>query len=99
ALDWEEQGRTTSSTVTDLYVEDGSFVRLDYLSLGYTFSTDNIEWLRNLKVYVASNNLFTITGYSGIDPETKIDGLAYGIDQYNVYPKTRTFTFGINATF
>ncbi len=99
ALDWEEQGRTTSATVADIYVEDGSFVRLDYLSLGYTFNTEKLEWLRNLKVYVASNNLFTLTGYSGVDPETKIDGLSYGVDQYNVYPKTRTFTFGINATF
>lgn len=99
ALDWAEQERTTGATIADIYVEDGSFVRLDYLALGYTFNTDRLEWLRNLKVYFASNNLFTITGYSGVDPETKIDGLAYGIDQYNVYPKTRTFTFGINATF
>ncbi|MFC2151158.1 SusC/RagA family TonB-linked outer membrane protein [Bacteroidota bacterium] len=99
ALDWEEKGRVTSATVADLYVEDASFLKLDYLSLGYTFNTSNLEWLNKLNVYVASNNLFTITGYSGVDPETKIDGVSYGIDQYNVYPKTRTFTFGINATF
>lgn len=99
ALEWEEKNRTTSATVCDLYVEDASFVRLDYISLGYNFNTQKFSWLNNLKVYVASNNLFTITGYSGVDPETKIDGVSYGIDQYNVYPKTRTFTFGINATF
>ena len=99
ALDWEALNRTTSATICDLYVEDASFVRLDFISLGYNFNTENISWLNNLKVYVASNNLFTITGYSGVDPETKIDGVSYGIDQYNVYPKTRTFTFGINATF
>lgn len=99
ALDWEALNRTTSATVCDLYVEDASFLRLDFISLGYNFNTENISWINNLKVYVASNNLFTITGYSGVDPETKIDGVSYGIDQYNVYPKTRTFTFGINATF
>ncbi len=99
ALEWEEKGRVTGATVADIYVEDASFLRLDYLSLGYNFNTDNLNWLSNLKLYIASNNLFTITGYSGIDPETKIDGVAFGIDQYNVYPKTRTFTFGINATF
>lgn len=99
AIDWYEQGRTDGPMISDLYVEDASFVRLDYVSLGYTFNLDKLDYMQNLKVYVASNNLLTITGYSGIDPETKVDGLAYGIDQYNVYPKTRTFTFGINATF
>ncbi len=99
ALDWEELGRTSGSTVMDIYVEDGSFVRLDYLAIGYNFNTKKITPIKNLKIYFASNNLFTITGYSGIDPETKVEGVAFGIDQYNTYPKTRTFTFGINATF
>jgi iron complex outermembrane receptor protein len=99
AVDWYERGRTSGPTISDLYLEDGSFVRLDYASFGYTFNTSKIDFLQSMKVYVASNNLFTITDYSGVDPETSIDGLAYGIDQYNVYPKTRTFTFGINATF
>jgi len=99
ALDWEEQGRVTGPTVMDIYVEDGSFLRLDYLAIGYNFNAKKISPFKNLKVYIASNNLFTLTGYSGVDPETKIDGVAFGIDQYNVYPKTRTFTFGINATF
>ena len=99
ALDWEEQGRVTGPTVMDIYVEDGSFLRLDYLAIGYNFNLKKLSSFKNLKVYVASNNLFTLTGYSGIDPETKVDGVAFGIDQYNVYPKTRTFTFGINATF
>jgi iron complex outermembrane receptor protein len=99
AIDWYERGRTSGPTISDMYLEDGSFVRLDYASFGYTFNTGKVDFLQSLKVYVASNNLFTITDYSGVDPETSIDGLAYGIDQYNVYPKTRTFTFGINATF
>ncbi len=100
ALDWYEDGRTkTGPTIADIYLEDASFLRLDYISVSYNVNTDKIDWLSSLKLYVVASNLFTITGYSGIDPETTIDGLSYGIDQYNVYPKTRTLSFGINASF
>ncbi len=100
AIEWYDQGRSkTGATIADIYLEDASFLRLDYISVGYTVSTAKFDWLSSLKVYVVANNLFTITGYSGIDPETYMDGLAFGIDQYNVYPKTRTITFGINASF
>ncbi len=99
AIDWYNKGRTTGPAVADIYVEDASFLRLDYLSVGYNFKTENIKLFKNLRAYVASNNLITFTGYSGVDPETSIDGISFGVDQYNVYPKTRTFTFGINATF
>ncbi|MCB0805711.1 MAG: TonB-dependent receptor [Bacteroidales bacterium] len=99
AIDWWEDNRETGATLADFYVEDGSFLRMDYASIGYNFNMENVKWVQKLRLFVASNNLFIITGYSGIDPETSIDGLAFGIDQYNVYPKTRTFTFGLNATF
>ncbi|MFO7864988.1 MAG: SusC/RagA family TonB-linked outer membrane protein [Salinivirgaceae bacterium] len=99
AIDWYDQDRQTPPSIADMYVEDASFLRLDYLSVGYEFNVEKIQWMQNLKVFVASNNLFVLTGYSGIDPETSVDGLAFGIDQYNVYPKTRTFTFGVNASF
>ncbi len=99
ALAWKEMGRTSGPAVSDLYVEDASFLRLDYLSLGYTLNTENFKWIENLKLSVSGNNLFTLTKYSGLDPETNVDGLAFGIDQYNVYPKTRSFSFGISATF
>ncbi|MEI8048591.1 MAG: SusC/RagA family TonB-linked outer membrane protein [Bacteroidota bacterium] len=100
AIDWYNQGRSkTGATIADFYMEDASFVRLDYISLGYQFDTKKLDWITNLKLFVVANNLFIVTGYSGIDPETSMNGLSYGIDQYNVYPKTRTFTFGINASF
>lgn len=99
ALDWDEQGRTTAATLADFYVEDASFVRLDYISLSYDFKFgENHNVFKGLSVFVAANNLFTLTGYSGIDPETTIDGLSFGIDQYNVYPKTRTFTIGVKGS-
>jgi len=99
AIDWYEQDRETGATIADFYVEDASFLRLDFVSLGYDFNMSNVKWVQKFRLYIASNNLFTVTGYSGIDPETSIDGLAFGIDQYNVYPKTRTLTFGLNVTF
>jgi len=100
AVDWYNEGRTDQASIlADYYLEDASFLRIDYLTIGYTFNTTKFEWIQSLKLYVVGNNLFTITGYSGVDPETSQYGLSYGIDQYNVYPKTRTLTFGINASF
>lgn len=99
AVDWYRQGRTSGPTVADIYVEDASFVRLDYFSVGYKFNINKTSWIKDLKLSLAGNNLFTITGYSGLDPETRVDGLSYGIDQYDVYPKTRSFSFGVSATF
>ncbi len=88
-----------SPKFSDFYLEDGSFLRLDNITIGYTFSTAEIDWLKNLRIYITSNNLLTITNYSGIDPEMGYDGLSFGLDQYNVYPKVRSFIFGINLKF
>ena len=99
AIDWYEEGRTSPPAVSDYYVEDASFLRLDYVGLSYNVNADKLDWLSNLKLFVAGNNLFVLTNYSGLDPETSIDGLSFGIDQYNVYPKTRSVTIGVNATF
>lgn len=88
-----------SPKFSDFYLEDGSFLRLDNITIGYTFNTAKIDWLKNLRIYLTSNNLFTITNYSGIDPEMGYDGLSFGLDQYNVYPKVRSFLFGINVKF
>ncbi|MEI6694573.1 MAG: SusC/RagA family TonB-linked outer membrane protein [Bacteroidota bacterium] len=99
AIDWYNKGRTSGASIADFYVENASFLRLDYVSISYDFKFNKTNILKKLNVFASSNNLFTITGYSGIDPETTISGLSFGIDQYNVYPKTRTFTFGIKGTF
>jgi iron complex outermembrane receptor protein len=88
-----------SPKFSSFYLEDGSFVRLDNITIGYTFNTAKIAWLKNLRIYLTSNNLFTITNYSGIDPEMGYDGLSFGLDQYNVYPKVRSFLFGVNLKF
>ena len=84
------------------YIEDGSFVRLDNVTLGYTFNTKNIGWLQKARIYATGQNLLLITGYKGLDPETNVgrnDGLAPGVEDREFYPKARTFTFGVNLTF
>lgn len=80
------------------YIEDGSFVRLEYLTLGYDFKLSNSK-IKTLRLSATANNLFIITGYSGIDPEVNADGLVLGIDARNYYPKTRSFSLGVNISF
>jgi TonB-dependent starch-binding outer membrane protein SusC len=99
AISWYDQGRVTGSTIADFYVENASFLKLDYISLSYDFNVSKIHWLKKLSLFVSANNVFTITGYSGVDPETTVNGLSFGIDQYNVYPKTRAYNAGFKVTF
>ena len=99
ALTDQAAGLNSAPVVNSYYLEDGSFIRFDNLTIGYTFNTSNIEWLRKLRLYFTSNNLLLLTNYTGIDPEISYNGLSFGLDQYNVYPKTRTFTIGLNAIF
>ena len=97
-----------NSQVSSYYIEDASFLRLDNMSIGYTFDTKKIDWLEKARVYVAAQNLFVITGYSGLDPEVENyrgeasdddAGLSPGIEPRNYMPKARSFTFGVNLTF
>lgn len=78
--------------LSDIYVEDASFIKLDNITIGYRFNT--IEKL-NARAYVTASNLLIISDYSGIDPES---GGFEGIDN-NLYPRSRTFVLGLNLTF
>ncbi len=82
------------------WVQDGSFLRLDYLVVGYTFT--NLPQVNRARVYVRANNLFVITPYDGFDPEVRTNNAgalpAIGVDYLN-YPRPRTFTFGVNLNF
>ena len=97
-----------SSRVCSYYLENGSFIRLDNLALGYTFDTKKINWLDKARLYFAAQNLFVITGYKGLDPEVELfrgessdtdAGLSPGIEPRQFFPKARTFTLGVNLTF
>ncbi|MGV3459805.1 MAG: SusC/RagA family TonB-linked outer membrane protein [Flavobacterium sp.] len=88
---------------SDWAVEDGSFLRLNTLTLGYTLPDSMISKLgiSRLRIYGTANNVFVLTNYSGPDPEvsTRRDGpLTPGVD-YSAYPRSRQFVFGLNLNF
>ena len=87
-----------SYLISDRYIEDGSYLRLDNATLGYTVRNSRVGALKNLRFYVTGTNLFTLTGYRGVDPEISLGGLTPGIDNNNFYPKTRSFVFGANIS-
>jgi len=83
------------------HIEDGDFVKLSNATLGYTIplSVKAKSYMNNLRVYVSGQNLFCITGYSGLDPEVDNYFLAPGIDGRDKYPTVRSFTFGLSVNF
>ncbi|WP_100627620.1 SusC/RagA family TonB-linked outer membrane protein [Algoriphagus formosus] len=92
---------STSEQANSYYMEDGSYLRLQNVTFGYTLPQNLLEkWnLQRLRVFASANNLFTITGYEGLDPA--VGGAAdtnFGIDVGN-YPVTRGYTFGLNLSF
>lgn len=96
-----EQGiKPDKITYSDYWLEDGSFLRLQSITLGYTIPGTKKIGIENLRVYGTVDNVCTITGYSGVDPEINTSGLDNpGIDLCNVYPKTRSFILGLNVSF
>ena len=89
-------------TYSDRVVEDGSFLRLKTVSLGYNLPTNYISKVKlsQARLYFTAQNLHTWTNYSGYDPEVSIraSALVSGFD-YSAYPRARTYTFGLNVTF
>ena len=84
---------------SDKYIENGSYLRLSTLTLGYTF-TNLADWAKSVQLYATCNNVFTITKYSGLDPEVNLGGLDPGIDyRQSNYPHTRTFIIGAKINF
>ena len=87
-----------SHMLSDRYLEKGDYLRLATLSLSY--NVGNIgDWINNVRIYATCNNVFTITGYKGIDPEVYLGGLTPGIDNRQTYPRTRTYMLGVNINF
>ena len=82
---------------SDYWLEDGSYLKCDNITVGYTFKFKENKYARSLRLYATGQNLFTITSYSGLDPEVNTSCIDYpGIEINNFYPKTASFLFGVN---
>ena len=81
------------------YIEDGDYWKIDNITIGYTFDGEAIPYVREARVFFSGLNLFTFTGYEGIDPEVSRSGWAPGNDNRDQYPTQRTFTLGFNLHF
>lgn len=87
-------------TFVSYYLENGNFLKLTNLTLGYSLPLHQNKYVKNIRLYASANNLFCITGYKGLDPELSNNDVLYsGIESRDNYPITRTFTFGINVDF
>ncbi len=111
---WRKEGDVTSipralssyyatnynTLVSDRFIEDGSFLRLNYLQLSYAFDSKLIKkWHMNtLKLYVSANNLFCLTKYTGVDPEISYGSYGISTDSSQT-PRSRSWTFGLNIEF
>jgi len=83
-------GFTQQQLLSDFYVENGSFLRMDNITVGYAF-----PWAgQQLRLYAVVQNAFTITGYSGVDPTAGVNGI-----DNNIYPRSRTLTGGLSVKF
>ena len=93
-------GDASGSLPSDRFIEKGTYVRLQSLSLSYTFRNCFNDWIQDLTLYGTANNLFTITDYKGLDPEVNLGGIDPGIDyRWSRYPHTRTFMVGVKINF
>lgn len=100
---YTSSGKNRNDRVSDAYIEDGSYIRLQNVSLSYTFPKAWMKklYIQNLKLYCNLQNLHTWTKYKGYDPEVGSlwgNTLMNGID-YGRYPSPRIYTFGLNVTF
>lgn len=97
------QDPNDNDRISDRYVEDGSYIRLKNITLGYTFPSKLIKkfGINNLRLYANIQNLLTITGYDGYDPEIGASTQStnvYGLD-YGRYPSPTVYSFGLNVSF
>ena len=90
---------SNSNKASTRYFEDNDFLKLRSLNIGYNLQLPDYH-IQNLRIFFSGENLFTVTGYSGVDPELPAsDGSVIGSAGPSVYPSTRKFMFGLNVTF
>lgn len=92
-------GINTSPSYVSYFLENGDFVKIDNISLGYNFKLRPESIVKTLRVYASAMNFFTFTGYKGIDPEVNFGGLSPGIESENRYPTTKNVSLGVKVGF
>ena len=90
----------SGKVITDYFLENGDYVRLENITLGWSPKVPFIKELSSLRLYGTVRNVFTLTKYTGLDPSTvNVAGLEPGIGELSLYPVTRTFSLGAQITF
>lgn len=92
-------GIFTSQYGSDLWLEDGSFVRLENITVGYNLKFKEQKYIESVRISFTGNNLLLLTNYSGLDPELNLSGSNGGGGDNGIYPRTRTFALGLNVKF
>ncbi|MDO9255513.1 MAG: TonB-dependent receptor [Bacteroidales bacterium] len=80
--------------LSDWFIKDGSFLRIQNINLGYNFKTKQVKWINNLRIYLNASDVYTFTKFKGYDPEVGTDGIYWG-----GYPRLSKWTFGLDLTF
>lgn len=98
-----DAGGTIPPGASSFFLEEGAFLRLNNMTLGYSLPIEDSAWASRARIYVSGQNLFVITDYTGFDPEVNTPlafggNLSYGID-FAAYPRARTFLVGVNIDF
>jgi TonB-dependent starch-binding outer membrane protein SusC len=87
-----DNGFIAAQSLSDIYVEEASFIRMDNLTLGYTFS--GLRNVQDARLFGTIQNVFTTTKYSGVDPTAGVNGI-----DNNLYPRSRTLLAGLSVGF
>lgn len=93
-------GMFTTQYVSDLWLEDGDFIRLENVTIGYNFNLKDVKYVESLRLTFTGNNLLLFTDYTGMDPEINLTGggANFGSD-IGIYPRTRNFGLGLSVKF
>lgn len=92
--DYPSLRQDRSNLLSDWYIKDGSFLRVQNVNVGYNFKTAKVKWMKNFRVYFNGADLFTFTKFKGYDPEVGTDGIYWG-----GYPRLSKWTLGLDLTF
>lgn len=95
---YENPEFTGNARYSSKFVEDASFLKVDNISLGYNFALES-KYISRLRMYATAQDVWTLTGYKGLDPEVNLGGLTPGIEYLSYYPRTTLLTLGVQVSF